>query len=201
MQRPLNPTRRRRNVGAIATVVALATPVAGAAAAPPAQSKTAPVFVVSDIQRALGTPRALGIPVTNQVTLRPADAPARSAAERAGAAVARMEAAGDRINERPYVYGGGHGSFESAGYDCSGSVSYLLHAARLLDAPLASGGLAAYGRPGKGRRVTIYANGGHVFMTIDGRRFDTIAFKASGSRWAQDVGSTDGYVVRHPPGL
>ena len=44
-------------------------------------------------------------------------------------AVRQIIAAGNRIAATPYVYGGGHGSFTASGYDCSGSVSYALHAA------------------------------------------------------------------------
>ena len=40
--------------------------------------------------------------------------------------------AGNRIRLKPYIYGGGHGVWNDAGYDCSGSVSYVLHAAGLL---------------------------------------------------------------------
>jgi len=116
-------------------------------------------------------------------------------------AVARAERAADRIARTPYVWGGGHGGFQSAGYDCSGSVSYVLHAAGALDAPLASGGLAAWGRPGPGRYITVYANGGHAWMTIRGRRFDTIALKQTGNRWSRTKASTAGYVARHPVGL
>ena len=126
---------------------------------------------------------------------------ARAHAVRVERQLRDMRRAGDRIARRPYVYGGGHGSFTSRGYDCSGSVSYLLHAAKLLKAPLASGGLMSYGRPGRGKHVTIYANGGHVFMVIDGRRFDTIAHKQSGTRWSSKLVSTRGYVARHPEGL
>jgi hypothetical protein len=115
--------------------------------------------------------------------------------------IRRMVAGGDRIARLPYVYGGGHGSFAAAGYDCSGSVSYVLHAAGLIDTPLDSSGLESYGDPGPGRHVTIYANPGHALMTIDGRRFDTIAFQETGTRWSDSVGSTSGYVVRHPPGM
>ena len=115
--------------------------------------------------------------------------------------VARAERAADRIARRPYVYGGGHSGFQSAGYDCSGSVSYVLHAAGVLSAPLASGGLAGFGLPGRGRYITIYANGGHAWMTIRGRRFDTIALKQTGSRWSRVAASAAGYTVRHPAGL
>jgi cell wall-associated NlpC family hydrolase len=132
---------------------------------------------------------------------RRADARAHAAAVGDELAIGRMVAAGDRIARLPYVYGGGHGSFSAAGYDCSGSVSYVLHAAGLIDTPLDSSGLESYGDPGPGRHVTIYANPGHALMTIDGRRYDTIAFQETGTRWSDSVGSTSGYVVRHPPGM
>jgi cell wall-associated NlpC family hydrolase len=48
-------------------------------------------------------------------------------------------AAGNQIASKPYKYGGGHGKWNDSGYDCSGSVSYALHGAGLLDKPLASG--------------------------------------------------------------
>jgi cell wall-associated NlpC family hydrolase len=115
--------------------------------------------------------------------------------------IALMIAAGNRIAHYPYVYGGGHASFSASGYDCSGSVSYVLHGARLLSSPLSSGGFESYGRPGRGRHVTIYANSGHVFMTIDGRRYDTSGQSADGSRWHSSSRSSSGYVVRHPAGL
>jgi cell wall-associated NlpC family hydrolase len=112
-----------------------------------------------------------------------------------------MIRAGNRIATLPYVYGGGHGSFNAAGYDCSGSVSYVLHGAGLLSRPMDSSELETYGLPGPGRLVTIYANGGHVFMTIGHRRFDTSGLSQSGSRWSGEMRSGDGYVVRHPAGL
>jgi peptidoglycan hydrolase-like protein with peptidoglycan-binding domain len=112
--------------------------------------------------------------------------------------------AADRIARLPYVYGGGHGtfaSFASSGLDCSGTVSYVLHAARALDVPMDSSELESYGSPGPGRWITVYSNPGHAFMTIDGRRFDTSGQSATGSRWQPDARSAAGYVVRHPPGL
>ncbi|HEX5853354.1 MAG TPA: peptidoglycan-binding protein [Solirubrobacteraceae bacterium] len=115
--------------------------------------------------------------------------------------VARVIAAGDEIATRPYVWGGGHGSFQSVGYDCSGSVSYALHGAGLLSSPEDSGSLESYGEAGPGRHITIYANSGHAFMVVDGKRFDTIALKATGTRWSSSMSSTSGYVARHPAGL
>ena len=115
--------------------------------------------------------------------------------------VARVIAAGDEIASRPYVFGGGHGSFQSAGYDCSGSVSYALHGGGLLSSPEDSTGLESFGEAGPGKYITIYANAEHAWMVIDGRRFDTVAQQESGTRWSDSMTSTAGYVVRHPPGL
>jgi peptidoglycan hydrolase-like protein with peptidoglycan-binding domain len=116
--------------------------------------------------------------------------------------VARVIAAADEIATRPYVYGGGHGSFQSVGYDCSGSVSYALHGGGLLSSPEDSTGLESYGEPGPGRYITIYANAEHAYMTIDGRRFDTVALQEDGSRWSDSPGDDGGgFVERHPDGL
>jgi peptidoglycan hydrolase-like protein with peptidoglycan-binding domain len=114
--------------------------------------------------------------------------------------VARVIAAGEEIATRPYEWGGGHGSFQSAGYDCSGSVSYALHGGGLLSSPLDSTGFESYGEAGPGQHITIYANSQHVYMVVDGRRFDTVAQQESGSRWSGSMTSTEGYVVRHPAG-
>jgi peptidoglycan hydrolase CwlO-like protein len=119
----------------------------------------------------------------------------------APAAVGQMMAAGNAIATLPYIWGGGHGSFISPGYDCSGSVSYVLAAAGLLSSPETSGGFESYGDPGPGQWVTIYANAGHVWMTIAGWRFDTVALAEDGTRWSQGGGEYGGFVVRHPPGL
>ncbi|MEA2665578.1 MAG: hypothetical protein QOI11_2522 [Candidatus Eremiobacteraeota bacterium] len=115
--------------------------------------------------------------------------------------VARVIAAGNRIATTPYVYGGGHGSFTASGYDCSGSVSYALHGGGLLKTPEDSSALMSYGSPGPGRHITIYANSGHAYMVVDGRRFDTSARSQTGSRWTNTSRSSAGYVARHPAGL
>ena len=119
----------------------------------------------------------------------------------ASSVVARVIAAADEIATRPYVFGGGHGSFQSEGYDCSGSVSYALHGGGLLSSPEDSSGLESYGEAGPGRYITIYADAEHAWMTIDGRRFDTVALQETGDRWSDSMTSTAGYVVRHPDGL
>lgn len=110
--------------------------------------------------------------------------------------------AGNSIARHPYKWGGGHGRWQDTGYDCSGSVSYALYAGGLLDGPMASGGYMKWGKPGKGKWVTIYANPGHMFMVVAGVRFDTSAAKEKArSRWTNDLRPTGGYAVRHPPGL
>jgi cell wall-associated NlpC family hydrolase len=116
-------------------------------------------------------------------------------------ALALAIVAANRISRLPYIWGGGHGSFDAPGYDCSGSVSYVLHAALALARPEDSAGLESYGAPGPGRWITVYANASHAFMTLGGLRYDTIGLSATGSRW-QPLGSIPvGYVERHPVGL
>ena len=109
--------------------------------------------------------------------------------------------AGNRIAMKPYVYGGGHGKWEDRGYDCSGSVSYALHGANLLQRAMPSGSFTSWGDAGPGEWVTLYANGGHIYMTVAGLRFDTSGRSKTGSRWQSDMRSPSGYTVRHPPGL
>jgi hypothetical protein len=115
-------------------------------------------------------------------------------------------AAGNRIHKRPYIWGGGHRSFKSKGYDCSGAVSYVLHAAGLLRSPMASGPLMRWGAPGLGQWITVYSNPGHVWMTVAGLRFDTSSAgeslnQGSGPRWRANMRSGSGYVSRFSPGL
>jgi cell wall-associated NlpC family hydrolase len=116
-------------------------------------------------------------------------------------AVRQVIAAGNAIATLPYIWGGGHASFQAAGYDCSGSVSYALAAAGLLSAPLTSTGFMSYGDPGPGKWITIYATDGHAWMEVAGWRFDTVALAETGTRWAQGGGEFAGFVERHPPGL
>jgi cell wall-associated NlpC family hydrolase len=139
---------------------------------------------------------------TNQATLTsnlyaiaPIDAPA---------AVQEVIAAGNQISHLPYIWGGGHMTYEDSGYDCSGSLSYVLAAAGLLDTTLTSGEFMHWGDSGPGKWITVYATNGHTFMYVAGLRFDTVALAESGSRWSNrsadepDLGS---FVARHPPGL
>jgi peptidoglycan hydrolase-like protein with peptidoglycan-binding domain len=116
-------------------------------------------------------------------------------------AVLRAISAADRIAGFPYRYGGGHRSFHDSAYDCSGSVSYVLHGAGLLGRPRDSSELMSWGQPGRGRWITIYANAGHTFMIINGKRYDTTGRWDTGSRWQRVDRSSAGYVARHPAGL
>jgi peptidoglycan hydrolase CwlO-like protein len=116
-------------------------------------------------------------------------------------AVKQVIAAGNAIAGLPYLYGGGHGSFNANAYDCSGSVSYALAAAGLLASPLDSTGFESWGEAGQGKWITVYANAGHAFMIVAGWRFDTSALSGGGTRWTRAMRSTSGFVARHPPGL
>jgi hypothetical protein len=110
-------------------------------------------------------------------------------------------AAGNEIATKPYKYGGGHGKWNDSGYDCSGSMSYALHGAGLLDTALDSTGFMSWGESGRGEWVTTYAHGGHAYMVVAGLRFDTSARKATGNRWSDEMRSPRGYTIRHPEGL
>jgi hypothetical protein len=110
-------------------------------------------------------------------------------------------AAANLLQGLPYRFGGGHRSFQDTAYDCSGTVSFALHGAGLLAAPLDSTGLAAFGLPGPGRWITIYANKGHAFMVVAGLRLDTSGTGGSGPRWRLEPRSYAGFVARHPAGL
>lgn len=108
------------------------------------------------------------------------------------------------IRSKPYVWGGGHGSFQDRGYDCSGTVSFALHHAGLLGSPLPSSDLMRYGERGRGRWMTIYSRHGHTFAIIAGLRLDTTDFRYGGDvgpRWHTDFRSTGGFVATHPVGL
>jgi cell wall-associated NlpC family hydrolase len=115
--------------------------------------------------------------------------------------VKRVILAGNAIAKFPYKWGGGHGAWRDNGYDCSGSVSFALAAAGLLDRPLTSGLFMRYGDEGPGDWITIYANQGHVFMVVAGLRFDTSGRGRAGTRWQEAPRGVTGFAVRHIPGL
>ncbi|MBV9605201.1 MAG: hypothetical protein JO027_08845 [Solirubrobacterales bacterium] len=115
--------------------------------------------------------------------------------------------AGDRIRLKPYRVGGGHGIWNDTAYDCSGTVSYVLHAAGLLKISEDSGEMMSWGHRGLGQWMTVYTNPGHAFIEIAGIRLDTSAEQdpnpppGTGPRWRPLMTSTTGFMARHPTGL
>lgn len=117
-------------------------------------------------------------------------------------AVMRAIAAGNRLQGKPYEWGGGHARHHDDGYDCSGAVSYVLREAGLLKGSLHSSAFLRYGKKGEGRWITLYMRRGHVFMTIAGLRLDTGGRGGStGPRWKPETRQTIGHYMRHPKGL
>jgi hypothetical protein len=136
--------------------------------------------------------------IVNGVAYPPADAPPE---------VQKAIAAANTIIGLPYKYGGGHKTtFMDNGYDCSGSVSFLLHGGGLLNSPFDSSSFMSWGKTGKGKWITVYTNPGHAFVVIAGLRFDTGMrdntvrgiHPGSGPRWAKKMRSTAGFKARHP---
>ena len=138
-------------------------------------------------------------PLTPGETARFISESEASAPASAPAAVQAAISAANSIATTPYIWGGGHGSFESSGYDCSGAVSFALHGGGFLESPLDSTGLETWGEPGPGHWITVYANAGHAWMMIAGLAFDTVG--GPGPRWhSSPVDSPEGFIARHPPG-
>jgi hypothetical protein len=161
---------------------ALAAQLSGAAGY--AEPDTAPEDKPAPVEKATIGPDGLAV--------APASAPQE---------VKEIIAWGNKIHSKPYKYGGGHGRWNDSGYDCSGSISYALHGAGLLNTSLDSTGFMSWGAAGKGRWVTIYAHGGHAYMVVAGLRFDTSGRSERGSRWTTEMRSSSGFTIRHPKGL
>ena len=141
-------------------------------------------------------------PATGETAVLNADGTA-TAPESAPEVVKAVIAAGNRIIDKPYKYGGGHGKWEDSGYDCSGSMSYALHGGGLLDEALTSSGFSSWAEAGKGAWITTYGSGGHSFMVVAGLRFDT-GFNdgdSDGPDWSTKMRPGSGYTARHPEGL
>jgi len=114
--------------------------------------------------------------------------------------VKRVIRAGNKIRKKPYLYGGGHGSFRSSGYDCSGSVSFALRGGNFVKAPMASGPYMSWGKRGKGDWITVYTHSGHAYLEVAGIRLDTSGTGGAGPRWHKTKGDRSGFVARHPAG-
>lgn len=124
------------------------------------------------------------------------------APKRAPVAVKRAIAAGNRLQNKPYKWGGGHAREIDSGYDCSGTVSYVLREAGLMKGSMPSNAFYSYGKKGDGDWITVYVRSGHVFMTIAGLRLDTgWGEDRSGPRWHTRTRPGAGHVMRHPSGL
>lgn len=107
----------------------------------------------------------------------------------------------NRIRNKPYRYGGGHGSFEDSGYDCSGAVSYALRGGRFVTSPLPSTGYFSWGKRGAGKWITVYTDHHHAYMVVAGLRFDTSMTPGDGPGWSKSLRSTAGnYKARSPKG-
>lgn len=124
------------------------------------------------------------------------------APKKAPLAVKRAIAAGNRLQSKPYKWGGGHAKHLDSGYDCSGTVSYVLREAGLMKGSMPSKGYFSYGKKGEGDWITVYVRSGHVFMTVAGLRLDTGGPGGrSGPRWKPETRAGKGHVMRHPSGL
>ena len=153
---------------------------------------TAPTAPVASTDQVAAAPPAVGSIGSDGLAVAPPGAPA---------AVVAIIAAGNQIAHKPYLYGGGHDSWQDSGYDCSGSVSFALHGAGLINTPMSSYDFPGWGDPGPGQWVTVYGMQSHAYMVVAGLRFDTSASKGGGSRWTTAPRSSAGYVAVHPAGL
>lgn len=197
----VHPQAVQPTAGAAPQMSAPAGGTAGVSVEPASQVKSLPQpMSEADVRQQLA--RSGMTANSEQATLTPsglAVAPIGAPAE-----VQEVIAAGNEIARLPYRYGGGHTTYEDTAYDCSGSISYVFAAAHLLDHPVVSGDLENWGKPGPGQWITVFANGGHVFMYVAGLRFDTVALAETGSRWSDrraDEPDISTFTVRHPAGL
>lgn len=128
----------------------------------------------------------------NGKAIAPASAPER---------VKKVIAWANKIRNKPYRYGGGHGSFEDTGYDCSGAVSYALRGGKFLSSPLDSRSFASWGKRGEGKWITVYTNPSHAYLVVAGLRFDTSMTPGDGPGWSKSLRSTRGsFAARSPKG-
>jgi len=119
----------------------------------------------------------------------PSDAPSR--------VVNAIDAANKIVKGKGYCLGGGHGSWNSKCYDCSGTVSFALRGAKMVKSPMPSGSYTKWGDKGKGEWITVFANGGHMYAVIAGLRLDTSNTEGAGPGWSKEMSSKRGYKIRH----
>jgi len=192
------PSRQGRRLGLAGVLLAGALIAASPAAGQTDSTTTTTTTTVPGAP--VGAPQG----PTNTATILPGG----KASIPAGApySVVRAIKAANKIHRRTYIWGGGHRSFKAKGYDCSGAVSYVLHAAGALGYPMVSGQLASWGTPGPGSWITVYANRTHTYMVIAGLRYDTSPLgewinQGRGPRWRFTLRTPTGFAVRHYAGL
>jgi hypothetical protein len=187
-----------RVIAMIASLAALTAPASATAAstggtAPPNSRTSSPTTGGAQYEPPPPPPAEPGLArLESGVAYAPPGAPL---------AVVRAIKAGNRIQAKPYRYGGGHKAFQDTAYDCSGTVSFALHGGKLLRSPLDSGSLMKWGLAGEGTWITVYANPGHTYMIIAGLRLDTSGTGGRGPRWQTIQRDSTGFVARHPAGL
>jgi hypothetical protein len=126
-----------------------------------------------------------------------------------GGRIGRMigRAVGISNKRQPYLYGGGHGSFnDPRGYDCSGYVSTILNAGGFLGSPITTDGVKSMPR-GVGQFVTVGVRGSsgrnaHTMMAIrDPKKRKWRYFESGGGHGAMEVGGWNGsFAMHHPNG-
>lgn len=181
------------------TAIAVALPVSAAAstggAAYPGGERMPGGHAPSQAAEQPAAPPASAASATllaNGMAKAPAGAPA---------AVRRAVRLGNRLQGKPYRFGGGHGRWEDTGYDCSGASSYVLRGLDGLRSPLNSGGFMRWGAAGTGRWITVYANPEHMYLMIAGLRLDTGSGGQRGPRWRTTPRPPGAFTARHPSGL
>ena len=196
-----------KGIATIASLAALIAPASAVATtttggtAPPSGRTTTAATTTGGAQYTPPAPPAAGDPSGLPGVARLDAAGKAHAPAGAPLAVVRAIRAGNKLQGKPYRYGGGHRAFKDTAYDCSGTVSFALHGAKLLRAPLDSGSLMSWGLAGKGTWISVYANAGHTYAVIAGLRLDTSGTGGSGPRWQTLQRDPTGFVVRHPAGL
>jgi hypothetical protein len=189
---------------ALMLVVAAVLPAAASAQTPPAPPSTGGAAFPPAAPTHVYVPGTVAQLLPDGTAAAPADAPVQ---------VQNAIFAANRLQHKPYIYGGGHARFRSRGYDCSGTVSYALHGAGLLRSPLDSSSFMIWGRRGKGQWITVYTNPGHAYAMIAGLRLDTSRYGVvasrhvaastlqSGPRWRPSPRPSTGFSARHPVGF
>lgn len=184
--RAIGRLRWRRAAASIA-VAGIAAVVAAPAGAQSGGTSTGGTSTETETETATGPPGKAKL--RNGKAVPPRDAPKR--------VVNAIEAANEIVKGKGYCLGGGHGKLRSKCYDCSGTVSYALKRARMIKRPMPSGSYTRWGKKGKGKWITVYANGGHMYAVIAGLRLDTGMVRGKGPGWSKEMRSSKGFKKRH----